>query len=193
MSVLGSHNAWTFLPVKRWWMKPLAFTARCQNCSIMEQYNSGSRCFDLRVRFDKEGNIILAHGFIKYKYSYDELLEDLTRLNGLKDCSVRILHEVRTKRLYTPDSVEKFKSFCKYINTTFTNIKFWCGRNLYNWDVDYEFSYNPSCEELYASVCLPTFVDDWWPWLYAFRKNKSIIQKGTDKDILLIDFVNYGH
>ena len=72
----------------------------------------------------------------------------------------------------------------------YPNIIWWCGRNLYNWEFDYDFGTEPSCHEDYSSVSKPKLIDDWWPWLYAKRKNKEILEKGTDKEILLIDFVN---
>ena len=48
----------------------------------------------------------------------------------------------------------------------------------------------PTCSESYSSVCPPKIIDDWWPWLFAYLNNKKIKEKGTNKDILLIDFVN---
>lgn len=83
-----------------------------------------------------------------------------------------------------------FSNFCKEIEEKFPNIKFWCGRSLYGWIEEYVFQNNPSCEEKYSSVCKPNLIDDWWPWLFAKRNNKKILKQGTDKDILLIDFVN---
>ena len=64
---------------------------------------------------------------------------------------------------------------------------------MYNWENDYEFPYKPSCEEKYSSVCPPKILDDWWPRWFAKFNNKRIIKEGTDKDILLIDFINYGN
>ena len=37
----------------------------------------------------------------------------------------------------------------------------------------------------------PRIIDDWYPRIYAKLNNKRNIKLGTDKDILLIDFVNY--
>lgn len=188
--ILGSHNSWSYLTPKKWWMKPFAFTAKCQDEDIYSQnFSYGVTCFDLRVRFNKKGELILAHGFMEYKYSKDFLMQDLAFLNSRRNVCVRILHEVRNKEQYSNSPTSKFIEFCKELEEKFPDIKFWCGRNLYNWEVDYEFSYNPSCEELYSSVCSPKLIDDWYPRLYAKRNNKKI--KSTDKDILLVDFVNY--
>lgn len=189
--IIGSHNSWSYLPVKQWYLKPLAFMAKCQNIDIKTQYEKyGVRCFDLRVRFSSDDGIAVAHGLIEYDIFWDDIMDCLTYLNDKKDCYVRVIHEARTKRKYTEFSKNTFITFCDYISNRFTNITFWYGRNLYNWEIDYAFKEEPSCEENYSSVKSPKFIDDWFPWLYAKRKNKNIIKQGTDKDILLIDFVD---
>lgn len=189
--VLGSHNSWSYLPVKQWYFKPFAFTARCQSKNIITQYEQyGVRCFDLRVRFTPTDGITVAHGIIEYKYSWFDILDDLTYLNSKGDCYLRILHEARNKKQYTAFSRNVFKEFCYYIETRFEHINMWCGRNLYDWNFDYIFNKEPTCEENYSSVKSPKLIDDWWPWIYAKTHNKKIVEKGTDKDILLMDFVN---
>ena len=191
--IIGSHNSWSYLPPKKWWMKLIAFTAKCQDLTIKEQYYHGVRCFDLRIKFIDE-NPVIAHGPIIYNYFREELFNDLEWLNMQhQSISIRILHEVRNKKEYTEESVENFVDFIITLQCRFTRLKFWCGKNLYNWENDYEFPYKPSCEEMYASVCSPKLIDDWWPRWFAKFNNKRIIKEGTDKDILLIDFVNYGN
>lgn len=189
MNILGSHNSWTYLPVKQWYLKPLAFIAKCQNVDIKTQYEKyGVRCFDLRVRFDSENGIVVAHGIFEYKINWFELLEQLKYLDD-NHCHLRVIHEVRNKKQYTDFSKSTFIEFCEHIKK-FKNIKAWCGINLYNWDFDYTFEEEPSCEENYSSVKALKLIDDWCPWLYAKMNNKEIIKDGTNKDILLIDFVN---
>lgn len=189
--VIGSHNSWSYLSPKKWWMKPFIFMAKCQDLSIIEQYNLGVRCFDLRVKFP----FTVSHGFMDYKITWNQLMSDLKWLdrNSRGDIYIRVLHEVRNKKDYTTFNIESFRNFCTYIKNEYKDLKFWCGRNLYNWQVDYKFYYDPTCEEKYASVCNPKIIDDWYPRIFAKLNNKEIIKQGTDKDILLIDFVNYGH
>ena len=186
--VLGSHNSWSYVRAKKWWMRLLAFTAKCQNTDIKEQYEKHNvRCFDLRVRF-RNGKVTIAHGLIEYDYTLEDLHSDFVYLNHKGDVFVRVLHEERDEsgEAYK----EQFLEFCSRLEKKYENIKFWCGRNLYNWNVDYEFGHEPSCDEKYASVCKPRIIDDWIPWIYAKFNNKKIKSKGTDKDILLIDFVD---
>ena len=171
-------------------MKPLAFTARCQSVDIKTQYEKyGVRCFDLRIRFKKDGTLAIAHGFIEYDYNLTRLNEDLRWLMTKEDCMVRILHEVRNKRQYSENSRDQFWLFCEAKSKLYLNIRWWCGRNLYNWEKDYDFGEDPKCDEKYASVCPPKIVDDWWPWLYARLHNRKNLKEGSE-GILLIDYVN---
>lgn len=187
--ILGSHNSWSYLPPKKWWMKPLRFTAQCQDWDIKTQYEHGVRCFDLRLQYDGD-TLQVVHGLMVYKITCDELLKDLKWLDEQGDVWVRVLHDARTKKLYNDKAYRHFLDDCAAFESLYPNIKFWCGRNLYNWNVDYQFENNPSCDEKYSSVVLPKY-DDLCPRYYAKKYNKKIYKQGTDKDILLIDFVNY--
>lgn len=189
--IIGSHNSWSYLPIKQWYLKPLAFIARCQNVGIKTQYEKyGVRCFDLRVRFNKDDGLIVAHGIIEYNINWLDVMSWLHYLDDKGDCFVRVLHEARNKKDYTAYSKKQFISFCSDIVCEFKNVTFWCGRNLYNWEIDYTFNEEPSCEELYSSVRTPKLLDDWFPWIYAKLNNRKNLKKGVEKDILLIDYVN---
>ena len=190
--LLGTHNSWSFLKGKKWWMNLFRFVAQCQDYDIKTQYEKyGVRCFDLRVKYDKYGNTVFAHGKYVFDYNLEQMSKDLLYIDKKSDCFVRIIHEARTKKEYTEKNVEKFRKFCSTLERVFANTKFWNGNNLYNGKNDYKFVCQPSCEELYSSVQAPKLIDDWIPRLYAFLNNKKNAKKGTDKDILLIDFVNY--
>ena len=199
--ILGSHNSWSYLRPSKWYLRPLAFTARCQRKDIRTQYSLGVRCFDLRIRTDKDGNPRVRHGLFQYDITPCQLAEHLAWLNTHTDVCIRLIHEVRTKRQYTPTAIAGFQEFCHYALPTFPNIRFWCFRNLYNWLPDFppsvgcaaalpQPSPDPSCLEKYSSVCPPRIIDDWLPILYARLHNRKILQQGTDKDILLIDFAD---
>ena len=182
--ILGSHNSWTYLTPKKWWMRLLAFTARCQSKTIGEQYfDYNVRCFDLRIRFDKYGNPVLAHGIIEY----DINCLNLDNLNKLDNCIIRVIHEARNKEQYKPNL---FKKYCENLEVSYPRIKFFCGRNMYNWEVIYNFKNDYTVKEYYSSVCKPQLIDDWWPWLFARINNKNI-SKRIEEDILLVDYVQY--
>lgn len=193
--LLASHNSWSYLPPKHWWIRPFAFMARCQNVDIKTQYEKyGVRCFDLRILFDKDGEPCIAHGFCKYRYSQAQLLADLHWLNTQKEyCYIRVLHEIRRKSQYTVDNVYRFRHLCLELEETYKNLHFWCGRNLYNWEYDYRFSKRePTCHEDYSSVSRYKYIMGWWPWVYAKLFNNKII-KGSfriKQDLLMVDYVN---
>ena len=118
MWILGSHNSWSYLPVRKWWMKPLIFAAKCQDLNIKDQYNIYNvRCFDLRIRFDENDGLIVAHGIIEYDINVIELLRCLKVINSWGNCYIRVIHEVRTKKAHTQFSVNCFKEFCNSIES----------------------------------------------------------------------------
>ena len=192
--IIQSHNSWSYLKPKKWWMKLLAFTARCQAYDIYDQYYLYDvKAFDLRIRFDNDGNIIIAHGLIEYDYTQEKLMEDLDFLNKIKGITVRVLHEVRNEKQYTNQSVFFYINFCRHLREKFKNIEFYGGYNLFNnkQECPSLMSDIPT-ESKYSSVCPPKIFDDWYPWLYARIHNKRNIKKGTNKKFLAIDFVNIG-
>lgn len=187
---IGSHNSWSYLPAKHWWMRPFSFMAKCQSADIKTQYGKYNvMCFDLRIRFGKNGKFLVSHGYVDYQICYSELMEDLKWLDS-RGCYVRVIHEVRTKKNYTQENIENFRTECERLVKMFPNIGFWCGRNLYNWKQDYSFPEEVSCYERYGSVSKLKYLIGWWPWLYAKIYNRKIMEQGTFHDILLIDYVN---
>ena len=66
--ILGSHNSWSYLTPRKWWMKLFRFVAQCQDYDIKTQYEQfGVRCFDLRLKFDVEGHTMVAHGLCNFR------------------------------------------------------------------------------------------------------------------------------
>ena len=201
MVVLGSHNSWSYLPPKRWWMRPFAFMAKCQKADIKTQYlKYGVRCFDLRILFDEDrsslvdlGRPIVAHGLIKYKIPDWQLYSDLKWLDERGYCFVRVVNEVRRKSQYTLDNRYYFREFCQTIERRYKNLSFFGGINLYNKNLDFEFKLSniwPTYNESHVSVSKYKYLLGWWPWLYAKINNRRIRSKGTSRQILMIDFVN---
>lgn len=189
MKTLGSHNSWSYLPPRKWWMWPVRFAARCQRVDIKRQYEMGVRCFDLRIRFDKDGDMVVAHGCVEYAVNPFGLMGMLSWLDKQGDVLVRILHEVRNSSQYTEHSRVLFADTCDYFVNEYPHIRFWCGRNLYDWQKNYDFGDDPECDERYASVTPPKLLC-WWPWLFSRLYNHRIREHGTEKEILLIDFVD---
>ena len=186
---LGSHNSWSYLKPKHWWLSPFNFIAKCQEFSIYEQHRLyGVTCFDLHIKFDRLGKLQVCHGFMTYKIDELELLSQLSYINYIKG-EVRVILDTRTFYQHN-HSYPYFREFCSSLNYQYPDIKFWCGRNLYNWEVDYKFNYNPTCKEDYASVSSNKKINQFYPYAYAKQYNHEILSKKYKEDILLIDFVN---
>lgn len=202
---LGSHNSWSYLTPKKWWMKLIGFTAKCQNVDVMTQYDTyGVRMFDLRIRFSDKpidnpmfsNDIKIVHGPIEYDYSYYQLIGELEFFNSMKDVTIRLLLDLRgVKKEDYEVQRKKFNRFYRGVLRNFTNIKYVLGRDLPEWKKCIITLSDGSIKEDYASVSKPKYIDDWYPYWYAKRKNKYIKRDffnniNSTEEFLLIDFVN---
>lgn len=93
--IRGSHNTLSYLPVRRWWMRPLAVFARCQERTLEEQIGRGCRYFDLRVREVDDGLWVPAHGLVEYDGSVWAALDRIRclSLETGRECYVRVMLE----------------------------------------------------------------------------------------------------
>lgn len=189
MADLASHNTMSYLPPRRWWLYPFRFMARCQSKSIREQYEKyGIKCFDLRITFDRNGRAYFAHGNIVYKGNVHDTLAYLNSLNaGIK---VRLILEVNSYSGDIETKSEFFRRYCSWFENQYRNIAFFEGVRKFDWKPLYDFGYKPTYDQKISSMTRPHLLDDWWPWLYAKRKNRENIQAGSKNRFLFIDFVN---
>ena len=191
---LGSHNTMTYLTPKNWLLRLISFTAKCQSKTIREQIEKyGVELVDLRFRFNKKGKVSFAHGMMEYKGDLDFIHSVLEYLNSFEKFPVRVLLENKDEY-----AKEYFKEWCKTIEGKYTNIRFFCGRNKWTWEQLYKFnSVEPSVEDKYSSnntnepgkPITGTYLDDLCPIWYAKTNNKDNREAGTDKEYLMIDFV----
>lgn len=174
----GSHNSLTYLPLKNWWMYPFNWIAKCQSKTYVEQYESGIRDFDLRIRFE-DGSPIICHGLMKYKGGETILREFLDYLNEKGGCTVRLVLEVNKANIRQD---EQFIDYIKFLNSHYTNITFWQFTRKFDWKILYPSSYD---EEFYDQD-VSSMKGCIWPWLYSklFTKNST-----TTKEILFLDFI----
>ena len=199
---IASHNSFTYLRPRCWWMRLLAFTARCQRVSWQRQWKQfGVRLFDLRVRFDKDTRLpFICHGLMRYEGSVYELL---ARLNNLaeesgEDCYVRVVLE--SKRPSDTD-IYLFKEFCKRITERYS-LNFFGGNDRSDWwCYEPHFRFKTPLQDLddrYSSTTslfpqrwpLLRYLDDLCPKVYALAHNRRNIWRGTTHDWLFIDFVD---
>lgn len=155
---------------------------RCQSKDIVEQFDAGARLFDLRVSFNK-GIQQFSHGLLDYKGDVFELLALLNLLSS-NTLYVRVLLE---KQKFNDPAL--FRMFCCNIKYKFPYLTFIGGRDKKTWELLYSFgTKEPTLDDKYASMTGKKW-DDLWPWLYARLNNRRNIAEGTDKEFMMIDFV----
>lgn len=179
----------------------LAFTARCQRINWVEQWAQyGVDLFDLRVRFDGQGEPCFCHGLIEYEGSVYSRLEDMNKQAKYNTpLYVRVVLETAT-----PTSTEKelFENFCRRISARYLALRFFGGNDRSDWDCRHpHYKFRTPAQDLDDKYSSTTtlwprgwrwlrFLDDLCPILYARLHNHRNIEKGTGHDWLFIDFVN---
>lgn len=197
---LGSHNSFTYLPPKHWWMYPFIPIAQCQSKSIIDQYNLGARWYDLRIRYDKKDRLIVAHGLMVYKISSEKLCQILNRLNALafydkERVYVRVLYEMPSldKSAKAVEHECQFNGFCNFIQSKFQYLTFIGGQRKYDWKLIHNFNTQaPKSIDMYSS-CTWRKWDDWLPWMYARIMNNRNWKKYKDIEpdsFMLADFIH---
>lgn len=192
MYKLGSHDTMTYLKPRDWWLRPFKFVAQCQRVPIEEQYEKyGIKLFDIRVKYNSKERIWeLAHGAMVFKgKTPDEVFEYLNSLND--EIYVRLVLEYNR----APKDIDIISSLfamqASKWREKYSNITFWGFNRKYDWKRLYEYE---GMKELsmYQAISSATWKiwDDWFPWLYAWFHNADNIKQGTDKEWLLIDFVD---
>lgn len=206
--ILGSHNSMTYLEPKEWWMKIVGFTARCQKKTLVEQWNAGVRYFDLRVAFSLErkevkglmtlGKIAnecayFCHGLIDYKSERVDAvvayLNEMATQTGEKVYVRVILEKENDHQCVVDDDKALFQAMCQNWKRKFKALTFVAGRRKDTWEQLYDFkTKEPSLDDKYSSMTWEV-LDDWCPAIYATLMNKRNLKEGTDKEVLLLDFV----
>lgn len=191
--MIGSHNSATYLKEKSWWMTILRPWTRCQTKTLREQYNSGIRYFDFRIKlFDTEFGCMtnICHNNVLYKESLFEALYEI----DYDDVYIRLILDYRKE----PEDAEKlselFKSTINFIQDRYklkvdNAITFW------NWKEYIPSSFN--IQEEHYSVD----ASRWYEWIlgpFLFNKLKEKTYKKHFKElqdkemkhiVLLKDFI----
>jgi len=191
---IGSHNSWSFNPIKQLWLKPFSWVARCQRVTILEQYfDYGVRVFDLRLRYDKRSKSFkVAHGLAIFKCDWENDLKDLNALAALDTIYCRVLLEDDENQKDQKENDERFKAECQRLAEKYKKVIFFGGFPArYRWrKVIYDFkTKEPTLHDKYSSSKLVNG-NKVWPWLYAFNHNKKNLKMGTNFDFLFIDYVD---
>lgn len=188
MYTLGSHNSFSYLPIKKWYMKWTRPWARCQTKTIADQLAEGVRHFDMRVRFNKDGSVRLVHNSIEFK-AYN--LEDSLHLINEYGCHMRLALDIRSK--VGPVQERMFFEYVKRIQKNYPQIKLHVQIAARGWTDIPEWSAEPfEIAGDYVSMAgysMKNLIKYWGiPELYARRNNKNI-KKKFKGNCLCIDFV----
>lgn len=197
---IGSHNSFTYLKPRKWWMRLFTIFAKCQSKDIFEQYNIGARYFDLRFRFRDKTivSMVVAHGLMEYDISICELLDIFNKLNSYAEHDkiyVRLIYELpyEDKSDIAHLKENNFILLCKHLVDNFKAIHFCGGQRKYDWKQLVVLSPHPHSIELYSSQTWKIW-DDWCPWLYATFMNNKNYKKYKDSEskyeFIIMDFIN---
>ena len=199
---LTTHNTMSYQKPKQLWAKIIPFVARCQSVDYIKQYELGAIGFDLRLFWDKNGNLEFRHGIVSYPA--DNIWEVLDFIRD-HDLYVRVLFELRSYNKKHIKNVEtlktKFKDFCKEIEDKYPTVKFYGGCATCDWEQLYNFKNDEHMPELglYSSNTslfkssnkFLRIIDDLCPWIYAKLMNRKNMKKYKDSEqYISIDFID---
>lgn len=187
--IIGTHNSMTFLPPEHWYGWFMIPFARGQSKTIEQQWNDGARCFDLRIRFTKQGEPYFAHGLYECTHEVQpiDVLVQLDRLmiRYNQPAFVRLILEDPNRQNH---NVFYFKRFCqKWSEADMMHL--FGGNRKGDWAQIVEFDYKPNLTQYVGSM----MEDAWWyekimPFAYAWRRNKKNKQN-PQGDIAIYDFI----
>lgn len=190
--MLGSHNSFSYLTPTKWWMKLLTPWAKCQNKTIVEQYNAGVRYFDLRISFNKSGSMRLVHNWVEYPIT--ELFEALRTLNNKPGVYLRIVLDMRKKPQGAKNTTEILGQFYDFLDYVMKNTTITIDKAIIFWNWKHIIDNGIEITEYHASVSAK-----WYEYIgglecWAELHNNEILTSKSDiiqndKEVLLMDYV----
>ena len=91
--------------------------AKTQSKTIKEQYEAGCRSFDIRVKKDKDGVYICAHGLWTSKRYASDILSEINSFP--ENCQVCVTYE---GCIDNQNDYEAYEYYCDWCKTSFKNI-----------------------------------------------------------------------
>ena len=196
--IIGTHNSMTYLPPEHWYGWFMIPFARCQRKTIEQQWDNGARCFDLRIRFTKQGEPYFAHGLYEctHKANPAHVLEDLYKLmlRDNEQAFVRLILEDPDKQNH---NVYYFEQLCRTWEThqarqsVTTNkvLRFFGGNRKGDWAQIVDFDYKPNLIQYVGSMMEDArWYEKIMPFAYAWRRNKKN-KNNSQYDIAIYDFI----
>ena len=164
--------------------------ARCQRKTIEEQWHDGARCFDLRIRFTKQGEPYFAHGLYECTHEVKPI-DVLVKLDRLilrygQRAFVRLILEDPGKQNH---NVFYFKRFCYAWYKNKGMIRLFGGNRKGDWAQIVYFDYKPNLTQYVGSMMEDArWYEKIMPFAYAWRRNKKNKQN-PQGDIAIYDFI----
>lgn len=191
--MIGSHNSATYLKEQDWWMKILRPWTRCQNKTLKEQYDSGIRYFDFRIRVD-----ITQYGYIAWichnNVIYNKKLYYALKEIDKEDVHIRLILDYRKEPKNAEELSKIFETIILFIKDNF-KLKLDNAIIYWNWREYIPSSFN--IQEEHYSVD----ANKWYEWMlgpFLFNKLKEktykehfeeLKNKEMKHTILLKDFI----
>ena len=196
--IIGTHNSMTYLPPEHWYGWFMIPFARCQRKTIEQQWHDGARCFDLRIRFTKQGEPYFAHGLYEctHKANPAHVLEELYKLmiRDNEQAIVRLILEDPDKQNYNAYYFEQlwrvWETHQARQSVTVNNVlRFFGGNRKGDWAQIVEFDYKPNLTQYVGSMMEDArWYEKIMPFAYAWRRNKKNKQN-PQGDIAIYDFI----
>ena len=185
---LGTHNSMSYAKPRKWLHRLFHFISKCQRVDIKDQYEKyGARLFDLRLKYNwKKRYWTFAHGATEYESNIEDILN---YLNNKKDCYVRLMLEYNRPVKHIDQISDMFSLLATSFIKIYKNIKFFEFTRKYDKKVLLRSSHIPTYYQAVSSTTWKIW-DDWYPYLYAHRFNKENLEQGTNKEFLLLDFID---
>lgn len=171
-TIIGTHDSVTAHPPKKWWMKLGKAIAVTQDKTIYQQYADGIRCFDLRIRLNKDNKWIFAHGLYEVNIDVYDVLYWLKQQaeQNRENVYIRIVLE---DKKHCDKEARRFTEFCRNADDLSNYITFISGNRKSDWAQLYRFSYPNQRQWMPVSSCAEDarWYERFFPRLYAKRMN----------------------
>lgn len=181
--MIGSHNTLSYLPPKNLWGKITRPWNKCQDKTIVEQFNTNVDYFDIRINFYKDKKWHFVHN----RVDYGVVNNDIWKYIGKTEVSIRIIYDRRSKPKNVILEKQRFIDYLSYLKEEY-NINIDSAITYWNW--------KECCapfirvKEFHASVSAK-----WYQYLLGckwFANRYNNFSKASNmcmNEVLLLDYV----
>ena len=181
--ILASHNSGTGENPSNLFAKLFSWIAKCQDKCLIDQYMSGVRFFDIRLK-EYYGEYTIYHGLARYDMTFNNFLKSLNELrNNLghtDDCIIMVTYEGEMEDYDEYPFYFYIKSFFDLYPTV----------KLGNVSVK-----KPEWKTIFSSPYHPNYIQNYpkivgWKMLFPFPKIWNLFKKKVKSDgYVMEDFV----